>query len=805
MVSQSDRIDALKRELKSSTDTTRINLLHDLAFEFWNFDVEEAYELTIEGLELSEELNYIKGIGWSNTNVGLYHYFNGDYSSAIKFYRKAINSLDGKVYGKYPSYTYTRIANVYRVKGQYDSALFYYNKALQYLPPGTTKNFASSIHYHLGVSYLEMEQLDSAKNNLRYSLNATRKSGDSLLLALSLKEIGRLFLKTKDFDSSLYYLNKAKVIGDQFNLPEVKIYYSIYNGQIELEKGNYYKAIESIKSSLSLLNEYDFKPLRVKSLYLLGDIYSEIGEYDGAIDNLLKAESLNSKLSNKKQEAEINFDLSYVFYYQKNAEKARILANQAKKQFQEIGLKKQVAATNNLLGLIELYVKNYEASANFFDKGMAVYDSLGYKKGIAAILYNKSFIFLEQGEIQKVLTIQRKALSLEKEINNIRGIIISYNSLGDLFISTKEYDSAKLYLNKARELLTKYPALSSEELNNQYLSNLYYAIDDYKKAYEYLKLTKQNSDSIFSISSLNKSLQLSAIHDLEKKEIEIENLNRDKQTKNIELALQESQLSQQKMLIYIVGIALVFFLILSYFLARALGKLKTTQQELIKAEKRASMAILISGLGHEINNPLNFISGGVEALKRSQKDWTEHQRKFLDAIQEGISRTSHILDILNKFQTSKSEKYQKCDLRDIINECVDEMKEDIDYDKEITFRYHAKSTFILGSDNELKQLFKELIKNSIQSIENVGEILIDTKYSNTSSVVTIKDNGIGIGQSTLRLMENLFFTTKEPNKGKGFGLYLVDYILHEHNGKIKFDSKKGKGTTATISFPKFKN
>jgi signal transduction histidine kinase len=802
VVSQNAKTKSIRKKLESSKDTLRINLLHDLAFEYWNFDVEEAYQITMEGLRLSEEYEFKKGLAWSNTNIGLYHYFKGDYPSALKFYRKAIKTIEGQIYGKFPSYTLTRIANLYSVQGQYDSALYYHHQALQYLPKKSSKENYSSIRYNIGVSYLEMERFDSAKHYLRYSLRTTKQLGDSLLFALSLKEMGRLFLKTKDFDSSNYYLNKAKEIGEQFNLPEINIYYAIYNGQLELEKGNYYKAIESIKSSLSLLNEYDFKQLRVKSLYLLGEIYSEIGEYDGAIDNLLKAESLNSLLSNKKQEAQINFILGYVFYYQKNLEKARQLANLAKSQFHEIGLKKQEAATNNLLGLIELYVKNYEASSNYFDLGMTIYKELGEKKGIASILYNKSYIFLEQGETQKVVKIQREALALEEEINNIRGIIISYNALGDIFISIREYDSAELYLLKARELLALHPSFTTQEENNEYLSKLYYATSDYKKAYEYQKLAKQNSDSVFSINSLNKSLQLSAIHDLEKKEIEIVNLNKEQRTKNIELALQESQLSQQKLLIYIAGLAILFFVFLSYILVRAIKKLRATQQELIKAEKRASMSILVSGLGHEINNPLNFINGGVLALKRTKKAWTKDQNKFFNAIEEGISRTTHILDILNKFQKKKSQQYQKCELKSIIEDCIEEMKGDIDESKKITFSSHGKTAFTKGIDSDLKQLFKELLKNSIQSIENVGEISIEVSSSASKFIVIIKDNGAGIDKNNLTLLENLFFTTKDPNKGKGLGLYLVDYILHEHNGKIHFDSVKGEGTVVTVSFPK---
>ena len=797
---QNAKIDSLLSELQGSQDTTRIILLNQIAFEFWNSDVESAHNYAQSALELSKEIDFAKGIAWSNTNIGLYNYFIGEYEQALACYANALDAIQDQQTLEIHSYTLSRIGNLYRLKGKYDSAIYYYKQSLQNKSLEESISYASSC-FNLGIAFLEMGTYDSAKTYLTQSLILREKIKIPLFIASSKLELGRLYMEMGDLDSAEYYFDQAQAI-ESDELPEIKIYQAIYRGELEQQKGNFSQAIESIKSSLALLNEFNFEELRIKSLYLLGNIYAEIGEYDGALDNLLKAESQNASFQNIKQQAQINFAISYVYYFQRNIDKAREIALNALEQFNQIGLDKYEAMTNNLLALIELYVKDYSKSAQYFDAGMQTYEKLGYQKGIAAILFNKSYIFLELRQVDKVIDIQLQALEIEKSIDNTRGIIISYNSLGSIYQQAGNFDEAERYLLLASEMLKGFSSPADKEENNLFLSQLYYAKSDYKRAYEYLMLSKQYSDSVFSETSLNKSLQLSAIHDLEKKELEIDNLNKDRQAKNNEISLKENELAQQRILIYIGAFVLIFFSFLSYFLFRTIKKLRTTQQELIKAEKRASMGILIAGLGHEINNPLNFIKGGLEGIRLSKNDWSEDQTKFLGAIDEGIKRTIHILNILNQFQKKKNSKLEACNLNVIISETIRSFEDEVTEDKKVTLTQTDSQAIITGYADELSQLFTELIRNGLQSIESKGDVQIEISATSNNCTIKVIDNGVGIDNENLSLLENPFFTTKDPNDGKGFGLYMVDYILSDHDGKIKFESVQGEGTIVTVTLPK---
>ena len=668
---QRAKIDSLEAALQSATDTLKVDLLNELAFAYWDFDIEKAYDYTRESLTLAKTLDHKSGLAFAHTNMGIYYLHKGENEKSLASFQSAVRALDDQIYPRFPSYTLSRIANYYRQLSEFDSALSYYQLALSRTTALPSQEVAASIYSNMGVTYLELEQYDSARVYILRSLVLREDLNEPALLAMSMCEMGRLFMKLDQFDSAAYYLNQAKTIGDQYLLPEVQILYAIYSGELEMRKGNFIKAIDQIKSSLLLLNDYEYIQFKTRSLYLLGSVYIELGEYDGALENLLKAESLNQTINNRKLAAEINLDLGYVSYYQKNPDKAMQYAELAKKQFREIGLKRHEATTNNLLGLIELYNKNYDASESYFDLGLDSYRKLNYKKGMASVLFNKSLIYQLQGKLDEVMKIQLASLAIEEEVGNIPGIIISYNSLGELFLLMKKYDLAETYLLKAQALIEEHPALSFEAKNNTLLSQLYVARSDYKKAYEYLNLSKQNADSLFSQSSLTKSLELSAIHELEKKELEIESLNKERASKNFEIQSKENQLRLQQLIIYLTGIALFFFALLSLFLIRTLRKLRKTQRELIKAEKRASLAILVAGLSHELNNPLNFIKGGIEMIKAHRTNWTEEEQKFLVMIDEGISRTSEILKLLNTFQRKNESKIERCDLNGIVSECLD--------------------------------------------------------------------------------------------------------------------------------------
>jgi PAS domain S-box-containing protein len=231
-------------------------------------------------------------------------------------------------------------------------------------------------------------------------------------------------------------------------------------------------------------------------------------------------------------------------------------------------------------------------------------------------------------------------------------------------------------------------------------------------------------------------------------------------------------------------------------------KLKSAQQQLIRAEKMASLGILSAGIGHEINNPLNFIKHGALALKDKLKKNNEadDNSPYFDAIEEGVKRASQIVNGLSHFSRTGKDMNESCDIHEVLKNSLTLLTNRFRLKNiEIKTFYQAENTVVTGNEGKLHQVFTNIITNAEQAIQETGIIEISTRNKKQQIVVTIGDSGMGMTKSVIKKMADPFFTTKQPGEGTGLGLFITQMIIDEHNGEMDVKSKKGEGTTFTIT------
>jgi len=232
--------------------------------------------------------------------------------------------------------------------------------------------------------------------------------------------------------------------------------------------------------------------------------------------------------------------------------------------------------------------------------------------------------------------------------------------------------------------------------------------------------------------------------------------------------------------------------------------LKKAQRQLIQSEKMASIGFLSAGIGHEINNPLQFIKSGVDGmfLELGKKGYDlESVEPFIGAVNEGVVRASGIVKSLSHFSRQSTKMNEQCSIHGIIDNCLSILHNNIKYKAEVIKQYHEDDIMIIGNEGKLHQAFLNLLANAEQSIEKNGVIKIWTRVNNRLIQVGIKDNGIGIDDYNISRIHDPFFTTKAPGDGTGLGLAITYQILEEHHGLIDVQSEKGIGTEFIISFP----
>ena len=233
-------------------------------------------------------------------------------------------------------------------------------------------------------------------------------------------------------------------------------------------------------------------------------------------------------------------------------------------------------------------------------------------------------------------------------------------------------------------------------------------------------------------------------------------------------------------------------------------ELKSAQNQLIQAEKMASLGILTAGVAHEINNPLNFIKGGFLGLKDRLSGEINKQKEIeflFKSIEEGVERTHAIVKSLNQFSRQISSYDEEVDIHEILDNCLLMLQNKSKGRINIVKSYTKKPYRLSGNSGNLHQVFTNTIFNAIQSIENKGTITINTQIIQSQMVVKIKDTGCGISDDLLNRITDPFFTTKEPGQGTGLGLTISQNIVNEHNGNMEFTSEPGHGTLCSVSLP----
>ncbi len=234
-------------------------------------------------------------------------------------------------------------------------------------------------------------------------------------------------------------------------------------------------------------------------------------------------------------------------------------------------------------------------------------------------------------------------------------------------------------------------------------------------------------------------------------------------------------------------------------------ELAKTQEQLVQAEKLATLGTLAGGVAHEINNPLTAVLTNAQILKMTAG---EDVKESLDLIEEGAKRCQGIVQKLMKYarKTAEEAPHRPVDLNQVVKgTCAllgfQLQQENIEWETRL-----ENVTPVEGIAGELEQVLTNLLVNArdaIQAAKNrgKGKILIETRQTGEFVELIVRDNGTGISKENQKKIFDPFFTTKDVGAGTGLGLAVTYGILKRHGAAISVDSAPGKGATFTVSFP----
>ncbi|MBF0346131.1 MAG: HAMP domain-containing protein [Magnetococcales bacterium] len=256
---------------------------------------------------------------------------------------------------------------------------------------------------------------------------------------------------------------------------------------------------------------------------------------------------------------------------------------------------------------------------------------------------------------------------------------------------------------------------------------------------------------------------------------------------------------------------------------RMLLELSARQKQMVRSEKLASLGTMLSGVAHELNNPLSNIATSCQILMEEIPSGSFH-RELLDQIDSQTFRARDIVRSLLDFARDQPFQRQSILLEGLVQETLRLLRAHLV--PEITVGVRVEPDLVVMADRQrLQQALLNLIKNALDALPGCGEITITSRYLshvpdvNTGSPnllvvgnlaacamgpvveIVIQDNGTGIEPALLPRILDPFFTTKETGKGFGLGLFVVHKLIEEQGGCLVIDSQPGSGSTFQMYLP----
>jgi two-component system NtrC family sensor kinase len=234
---------------------------------------------------------------------------------------------------------------------------------------------------------------------------------------------------------------------------------------------------------------------------------------------------------------------------------------------------------------------------------------------------------------------------------------------------------------------------------------------------------------------------------------------------------------------------------------------RLVQERLLQSEKMSSVGQLVSGVAHELNNPLTGIMGFAQLLLL--RDLEDAARRQVETIYSEAERASKIVSNLLTFARRRKAQKEQANLNTLIERVLELRNYDLRVRNiEIDLDMDPALPETMLDTNQIQQVLLNIIINAEQAMRTAseadgaeGRLRIGTKAQRGAIIASFADTGPGMSAETLRRIFDPFFTTKDAGEGTGLGLTISYGIIEDHGGRIWAESPAGSGTTFFIELP----
>ena len=678
----------------------------------------------------------------------------------------------------------------------------------------------------------------AAVDTLFKALELIKQTGNRLEEGRMYESIGVIYEFTgKEAESLDIHLQALEAYQDVLDLNRIAL--QLTNVAVAYRAlGNYGDALEYLVESLNISRDMNDSTGMVESLLAMGFTYLLVNKWDDALkaqnDALKIIESLNDSLGI----ARVYNDMGVT---NMSAEKYDVALEQHKKA---LAIRKKSTenyytyASYSYIGDIHEIKGNYTEAIENYTAALAIVKRLGIKMSEIYSYQNLGSVYRSTGNMKEAMKQFQLAFSLSQKVGDRTFETLALLSIAEIYLEWGQAEKALDCLQKAEKTA---PKSNISYLTRIYrnLSEAYSRLGNFKNAYLNSMKYSQYKDSAVIAENLEKITSLTNRLEFEnKKKLQDENHKKMMEIKQKEIARQKVVRNFSLFGAFVILILAIIYFIrfaeknkLNNALNKTLSNLKSTQVQLVHAEKMASLGELTAGIAHEIQNPLNFVknfsevntdlindlneeisNGNLEEIKVLAADIAINSEK----ITEHSKRAGSIVKGMLQHSRLGGNEKELTNLNRLADEYLRlayhglKAKEK-DFNANFTTELDPAMPKIKVLPQEIGRVLLNLVNNAFHAVAEKSNIedgnykplvSIESKWVNDMAIIKVKDNGNGIPDKVKDKIFQPFFTTKSKGEGTGLGLSLsYDIITKGHGGELNVETTEGEGTSFIISLP----
>ena len=239
-------------------------------------------------------------------------------------------------------------------------------------------------------------------------------------------------------------------------------------------------------------------------------------------------------------------------------------------------------------------------------------------------------------------------------------------------------------------------------------------------------------------------------------------------------------------------------------------KLERTREALLQSQKMDAIGQLTGGIAHDFNNLLMVVLGSLELMRKRLPDDPRLKRLLENAV-KGAQRGASLTKRMLAFARRQDLQRRAVDIPELVRGMTELLQRSLGTSVVIETRFGLTTKPVLADANQLEMAVLNLVVNARDAMPAGGQIIIAAREENVGADqglepghyirLTVRDEGDGMDEATLKRATEPFFTTKEPGKGTGLGLSMVHGIAEQSGGRLVLRSREGEGTTAELWLP----